>query len=461
MSKTKQIEEDFGKYVASKGGSVAGKYVNSLAPIKVVCSYGHIFSLRPTAPATGVWCADCKKITETNTLPMLFEKLGIIPETNFLWEETEAIFNYKIEIDDTEIVLIDILKHEEYTSGFSPELSGRLKDKLRIAEEISAKYLLLDAETITDAVKTEAFLDEAISNESTLTVSIGDWKKIFEKSDRVVMIEPELIPGKKASKKDGESYYEIFEDVSPEIESIIGYTRVSTGEQRDEGFSLETQRAIIIEFANKEKRPLRCIYTDAGIGGKDILNRPAIKLALAGIRRGEILAVANLTRLSRRAYDSLGILDDLKKKNSWLRTLDPFNIDTRDPSSVMYCRMITIFGETEREMIIGRVTATMGALSATGQLKTKPPFGWKFVGKGKPFEEDPKEQATIEYIRKLRKENPLVSINGLCKKLDEHPAHGCRNAKKWYCGVLKKVMISNGIIDEPPPAGYTEKPRRM
>ena len=58
-----------------------------------------------------------------------------------------------------------------------------------------------------------------------------------------------------------------------------GYVRVSTEDQKDNGFSIDSQLRMIKEYCVKENYDLIDIYNDAGCSGKDLM-RPDMQRLL-------------------------------------------------------------------------------------------------------------------------------------------------------------------------------------
>ena len=88
-------------------------------------------------------------------------------------------------------------------------------------------------------------------------------------------------------------------------ELLVGYARVST-EQQD----LTAQRNGLHALGVGEDR----IYLDHGLTDTN-LDRPELRLALAGCRAGHTLVVTELDRLARSLPDARDILDEPPKRN--------------------------------------------------------------------------------------------------------------------------------------------------
>ena len=82
------------------------------------------------------------------------------------------------------------------------------------------------------------------------------------------------------------------------------YIRVSTLDQAREGYSLAAQQAALEAWA-REHNYVSALYQDAGISGKDIDHRPAVRQLLADVEAGKIntVAVWALSRFTRSVAD--------------------------------------------------------------------------------------------------------------------------------------------------------------
>jgi len=85
----------------------------------------------------------------------------------------------------------------------------------------------------------------------------------------------------------------------------------------------------------------------------------------------------------------------------------------------------------------------------TGQLVTRPRYGWRWVGANRPLEHDPAEQATIAWLRTERAANPTLTVNALCARLEQHPEFPRRGAKRWHPTAVQRILEYNGIPVRP------------
>ena len=84
------------------------------------------------------------------------------------------------------------------------------------------------------------------------------------------------------------------------------YARVSTEEQKNHGFSIETQLDELRKYANTHEYYVHDEYVDEGFSG-GTLNRPALKRLLDDIRKNQIDIVifVKLDRWFRSVQDYL------------------------------------------------------------------------------------------------------------------------------------------------------------
>jgi DNA invertase Pin-like site-specific DNA recombinase len=135
---------------------------------------------------------------------------------------------------------------------------------------------------------------------------------------------------------------------------LIGYARVSTGEQ-----NLRLQQSAL-EAAGCDR-----VFEDRGTSGA-ALSRPALDQALAAIGAGDVLVVWKLHRLGRSLPHLLQIVDGLKKKDSGFRSLTEA-MDTTTPGGELIFHVMGALAQFERSLIIERTRAGMRAAREQGR----------------------------------------------------------------------------------------------
>ena len=87
------------------------------------------------------------------------------------------------------------------------------------------------------------------------------------------------------------------------------YVRVSTDEQRDNGYSIDSQLRMIKEYCEKNNYDIIDVYDDGGYSGKDLM-RPAMQRLLNDIKEHKLdkLIAIKTDRLTRNNYDGFWLL---------------------------------------------------------------------------------------------------------------------------------------------------------
>ena len=103
------------------------------------------------------------------------------------------------------------------------------------------------------------------------------------------------------------------------------YVRVSTDDQRDNGYSIDSQLRMIKEYCEKNEYDIVDVYNDAGHSGKDLM-RPEMQRLLKDIKSKKIdkLVAIKVDRLTRNNYDGFWLLNyDVKiEQNKELNPLE-------------------------------------------------------------------------------------------------------------------------------------------
>ena len=146
------------------------------------------------------------------------------------------------------------------------------------------------------------------------------------------------------------------------------YCRVSTIEQAEEGYSIDEQERLLIEWCNKNNLEVYKCYSDRGISGKNIKNRPALRELLndAEDKKFQMVLSWKINRISRRLSDVLKIVDVLEQNNITFKSYsEPFETDT--PAGKMQFQMMALIGEFERGTIAQNVKMGMCAKARVGE----------------------------------------------------------------------------------------------
>ncbi len=153
---------------------------------------------------------------------------------------------------------------------------------------------------------------------------------------------------------------------------VLGYVRVSTGEQVASGAGMEAQRQAIENACRDRGFDLLEIIEDGGFSGKS-LKRPGIQRALKRLDAGEadILMASKLDRFSRSTLDFAGLLKRAEHERWTIIALDN-GVDMTTPQGEAMGTMSMTFAQLERRLIQQRVTEALAVKRSQGVRLGRP-----------------------------------------------------------------------------------------
>lgn len=221
----------------------------------------------------------------------------------------------------------------------------------------------------------------------------------------------------------------------------IGYIRVSTERQAEEGVSLEAQEAKIRAWAELNDAELVDVHVDAGLSGKRRTNRPGLQAALdATCREKATLVVYSLSRLARSTRDAIDIAEQLERSKCDLVSLSE-HIDTTTAAGKAFFQMMAVFSEFERNQLAERVTMGLAQKKARGEKTGGDlPYGWRVadLATGR-LEADPAEQAMIAAARRWREEG--LSLRKIGAALADE-GYLPRSGGRWHAETVKALLTA-------------------
>ncbi|MDU4075078.1 MAG: recombinase family protein [Clostridium perfringens] len=169
---------------------------------------------------------------------------------------------------------------------------------------------------------------------------------------------------------------------------IAIYCWVSTDEQAEFGYSIDEQKRLLEEWCKANDYIIYKCYSDRGISGKNIKDRPALKELLSDAKEGKFDMVISwkINRVSRKLEDVLKIVNLLEKNNITFKSYsEPFETDT--PAGRMQFQMMALIGEFERGTIAQNVKMGMIAKAKSGNWCGGRVLGYDLVPNNSPEEE--------------------------------------------------------------------------
>lgn len=146
------------------------------------------------------------------------------------------------------------------------------------------------------------------------------------------------------------------------MRKVVGYIRVSTGQQARSGLGMEAQRAALTRFALEQNYDLVGVFEEIETGkGSDALERrPQLAAALAMARRAKgAVLVAKLDRLSRDVHFISGLMAQRV----------PFIVaELGADADPFMLHIFAALGQQERRMISERTKAALAMRKSSGAV---------------------------------------------------------------------------------------------
>ena len=140
---------------------------------------------------------------------------------------------------------------------------------------------------------------------------------------------------------------------------IIGYARVSTIDQ-----NLDRQLDALKENGAEK------IFREKVTGKKS--DRPELLRMMDQLRDGDIVIVAELTRLSRSTKDLFAIVEQIQAKGANIKSLKETWLDTTTPHGKLMFTIFAGLSQFEADLIAQRTREGLAAARARGRLGGRP-----------------------------------------------------------------------------------------
>ena len=237
--------------------------------------------------------------------------------------------------------------------------------------------------------------------------------------------------------------------VAESASCVIGYLRVSTTEQKDEGISLDVQRERIVAYCKMFQHNLVAIYADDHTG-RDI-QRPGFQAALAKmVENRAILMAVSMDRISRSVGDWTFLLDTYfgKGQSHQFLAFDCAGMDPRTATGRMLLMMRAVIAQGEIDSTSERTQSAMNHLKAQGIPCGGLPYGKTY---SKQLDEHgrrivvevPEQLATIQRIVQLHGEGKGIKT---ITDLLTHERRPTGRAKEWNRTIVRAILKRQGLL---------------
>ena len=223
------------------------------------------------------------------------------------------------------------------------------------------------------------------------------------------------------------------------VKAVIGYVRVSTGAQAEEGVSLSAQKAKIRQWADLNDYEVLSIHEDAGLSGAKMAQRPGLHEAIthACMNKGA-LVIYSLSRLARSTRDTLSISEQLSKAGAELVSISE-KIDTTSASGKMVFRLLAVLAEFERDQVSERTKLALQHKRSEGKrISRYAPYGFDLSPDHSELLHNPREAAVITQIAKHGANGR--SAGWIAKRLTEKGIPTKQGRTVWSAKVVRTIL---------------------
>lgn len=218
------------------------------------------------------------------------------------------------------------------------------------------------------------------------------------------------------------------------MKKAIGYIRVSTGDQADNGASLDTQKARITAWCSMSEYTLTEVFMDRGLSGKSMKGREGLQQALACMEKGTALVVSALSRLARSTKDAITISELLSKRGADLVSLSE-QLDCTTASGKLTFRMLSVLSEFERDIISERTKAVLAYKRMNGEKYAHVPFG--YVEDNGRLVEQAEESKVVAEILTMRGQGQTLSA--IAETLNARGVQG-KKGGRWHRSTVRYLI---------------------
>ena len=144
---------------------------------------------------------------------------------------------------------------------------------------------------------------------------------------------------------------------------ILGYARVST-----DGQNLDRQIDALMAAGVTKKH----LYCEKMTGTKS--DRPELNRLINDLETGDTVIIADLTRISRSTKDLLEIVDKIKNKDAYIKSLKDTWLDTtsNNPYNDFLLTVMSGLSQLERDLISQRTKEGLVSAKARGRNGGRP-----------------------------------------------------------------------------------------
>lgn len=224
---------------------------------------------------------------------------------------------------------------------------------------------------------------------------------------------------------------------------VIGYVRVSSADQVEDGNSLIRQEEMIRNYCKLKGIESLEIIADRGVSGfKD--NREGFQKLRSLCLQGQVktVIVYDLSRLSRSVRGTLSFIEEVVNPNNIDFVSLSQNIETGTPMGKAFLSITAVFNELYRQEISYKTKNAKAHKKANNEKSSRfAPFGYEPLLSGKLAEKS-SEQETLKIMQQLM--NQHLPYKSIANKLNQMGRKTKSGSGKWYAHTVKAILDRQG-----------------
>ena len=219
--------------------------------------------------------------------------------------------------------------------------------------------------------------------------------------------------------------------------NLIGYCRVSTDNQKEEG-TIEIQEHALKEYAKAKGHELVTIFKDNGVSG-GLEDRPGLAemfIYLESHPEIDSVLIYKLDRLARDLFLQELIVKKLEMLHKSILSTKEHDLDSKDAMRKAFRQFMGIVSELEKAFITMRLSGgRLNKARKGGYSGGRVPLG--YTAENKDLEFDNKNIETIKTIFSLRKKR--IGLRDIARFLNNRNIPTARGGK-WYGATIRYIL---------------------
>ena len=227
-------------------------------------------------------------------------------------------------------------------------------------------------------------------------------------------------------------------------EEAIGYVRVSTVRQVEEGNSIQSQIDELRNYANSRGLILltkNIVIDDGTSGGIPLWDRPNAQRLLKLVESGkyEHLIVTKLDRMFRLTSDAIMSIEEMREAGVFLHIINMGgqSLDSSSAIGQFFLTIIASVAQLERGLIAERTKEAMNYLMSKGRKFTRSIYGWN-VNKNGRLKPNWNEQSRIDFMYWQIKTNGATAT--MVAKMANKKGWKGKLGGEWYAQSVLNVI---------------------